>query len=202
MSRTALLTIDVQNDFVQDGPAYVDGTAERLPQIARLLAMFRAVGAPIIHVIRLYAPDGSDAEPLRRDFIRDKGPVVAAGTLGAALPPALGVAGAPDGAHLYAGRFQQTAPSEWLMYKPRWDAFHATGLEAHLRGLGVDTVAVCGCNLPNCPRATLFGASNRDFRTILVQDATSQATPERLADLALMGTQVLSVAQMAQAIGG
>jgi len=82
--------------------------------------------------------------------------------------------------------------------KPRWDAFYATALEQHLRALNIDTLVVCGCNLPNCPRATLFGASNRDFRTILVRDATSRVTPERLADLALMGTEVMGVDETAR----
>jgi nicotinamidase-related amidase len=53
----------------------------------------------------------------------------------------------------------------------------------------VDTVVVAGCNLPNCPRATLFDASNRDFRTVLVTDAVSQASPERLADVERIGVE-------------
>lgn len=49
------------------------------------------------------------------------------------------------------------------------------------------TVVVAGCNLPNCPRATLFDASERDFRTVLVTDAVSGVTVERLADLERIG---------------
>jgi nicotinamidase-related amidase len=56
-------------------------------------------------------------------------------------------------------------------------------LDQHLRDRDVTTVVVAGCNLPNCPRATLFDASQRDYRTALVQDATSQVTDERLQDL-------------------
>jgi nicotinamidase-related amidase len=197
MPHPALLTIDVQNDFVA-GPAAVEGTAACLPQIARLVGLFRAAGAPIIHAVRLYAPDGGDAEPFRRDFIRTQGPVVAPGSPGAALPTALGVAQPLDAALLYSGQLQRAGPSEWILYKPRWDAFYATALEQHLRALNIDTLVVCGCNLPNCPRATLFGASNRDFRTILVRDATSRVTPERLADLALMGTEVMGVDETAR----
>ena len=49
-----------------------------------------------------------------------------------------------------------------------WDAFYGTQLETHLRVHEIRTLVVFGCNLPNCPRATLFGASSRDFCTVLV----------------------------------
>ena len=84
------------------------------------------------------------------------------------------------------------------MFKPRWSAFYRTALEEHLHDLAVNTVVVAGCNLPNCPRATLFDASERDFRAALVTDATSQVTPERLADLALIGVETLTTADVEQ----
>lgn len=40
-------------------------------------------------------------------------------------------------------------------------AFYGTRLEEHLRALDVDTVVVCGCNFPNCPRTTIYEASER-----------------------------------------
>jgi nicotinamidase-related amidase len=61
---------------------------------------------------------------------------------------------------------------------------------------------VAGCNLPNCPRATLFEASERDFRTVIVSDAVSQASPERLADLAGIGVSVLPAATVAASLSG
>ena len=75
------------------------------------------------------------------------------------------------------------------MFKPRWSAFYRTRLDQHLRDGAVTTVVVAGCNLPNCPRATLFDASERDYRAVLVRDATSQVTDERLQDLALMASR-------------
>jgi nicotinamidase-related amidase len=200
MPETALITIDVQNDFVR-GPSAVAGTENCLPAMTELLRLFREAGLPIIHVIRLYDADGGNAEPFRRSLIRVRGPLVAPGTDGANLPAVFGIAARPDAALLYSGALQEVAPNEWLLYKPRWDAFYATELEAHLRGLSVETLAVCGSNLPNCPRATLFAASNRDFRTVLVRDATSQVTTERLNDLALMGTTVRTVKDMPAMLG-
>lgn len=62
---------------------------------------------------------------------------------------------------------------EWVMYKPRWGAFYGTTLEERLRALDVDTLVVCGCNFPNCPRTTIYEASERDFHIVFVSDATS-----------------------------
>jgi len=39
--------------------------------------------------------------------------------------------------------------------------------------LQVNTVVIAGCNFPNCPRATVYEASERDFRIVLVTDAMS-----------------------------
>jgi nicotinamidase-related amidase len=191
----ALLTIDVQNDFVLDGPAQVPGTAAVLPAMVTLAAAFRALGRPIVHAIRLYQTDGSDAEPFRAAFVRSHAPVVAPNTRGAELAPNLApsAAGRMDAEALYAGRLVPAGNAEWLMYKPRWSAFYKTPLEEHLRALAVRRLVVCGCNFPNCPRATIFDASERDFDVTLAQDATSQVTAERVSDLARIGVATATV---------
>jgi nicotinamidase-related amidase len=86
------------------------------------------------------------------------------------------------------------------LWKPRWSAFHRTGLEEALHGLGVDTVVVAGCNLPNCPRATIFDASERDFRVVMVADATSGVTDERWGDLLAIGAVGMSTAELESAL--
>ena len=106
------------------------------------------------------------------------------GTPGARIPDELLPRGVDlDWDRLRSGRAQEIGDVEHVLCKPRWSAFYRTDLDALLRDAGVDTVVVAGCNLPNCPRATLFDASERDYRTVLVTDATSQATAGRLADL-------------------
>jgi nicotinamidase-related amidase len=106
-----------------------------------------------------------------------------------------------DPAALLAGRPQTIGEREIVLYKPRWSGFYRTALEAWLREQGCDTVVVAGCNLPNCPRATLFDASERDFRTVLVRDAVSQVTEERVADLERIGVNVVTVDSLRKAVG-
>lgn len=74
---------------------------------------------------------------------------------------------------LLCDNLQQIGSMEWIMYKPRWGALYKTALEKHLHNLGVNTVVVCGCNFPNCPRTTIYEASERDFKILLAKDATS-----------------------------
>ena len=190
VDRSALVLIDVQNDFVS-GAAVVDGTAERIEVMARLAALFRAAGRPIVHIVRLYVPGGSDVDLPRRAAIEGGGQVVAPHSRGAEIPEVL----LPrvidlDCEALLAGQAQNVGANEVIMFKPRWSAFYRTGLDCHLRDHGVTTVAIAGCNLPNCPRATLFDASERDYRSVLVTDATSQITPSRLQDLQLIGVHL------------
>jgi nicotinamidase-related amidase len=96
-----------------------------------------------------------------------------------------------DSGALLAAELQTVGDNEVVMWKPRWSAFHRTPLDDHLRRLGVDTVVLAGCNFPNCPRATVFDASQRDYRVVVVEDATSCVTPERLADAVALGVHTL-----------
>lgn len=99
---------------------------------------------------------------------------------------------------MLAGQPQSVGPDEVIFYKPRWSAFFRTELQSWLAERQVMSVLVAGCNLPNCPRATLFDATERDFRAGAVTDAVSQVRPDRLADLALIGVQQVTVDEVLQ----
>ena len=197
-----LVLIDVQRDFV-DGAAVIPGTADRLAAMTALADRFRSAGRPIVHVVRSYRPGESDVDAVRRSAIEAGVAAVQPGTPGADIPVELTPRAVDlDWEALRRGGFQEIGPGEWVMYKPRWSAFHRTGLDERLRDLGATTLVVAGCNLPNCPRATLFDASERDYRTVLATDATSQATRERLADLELIGVRLRTVEQIAEGLHG
>ncbi len=81
--------------------------------------------------------------------------------------------------------------SEGVRYKPRWGAFFGTPLERHLLGLGVTTVVVCGCNYPNCPRSTIYEASERHFKAVFVADATSGTYRRAMREFDAIGVRVM-----------
>ena len=190
--HSALLTIDVQCDFTgAGGAAPVAGTSERVPAMRRILGAYRTHRLPIVHVVRLYSSDGKNVDLCRREMIELGKELVHPGSAGAELVPAL----KPnpevqlDASILLAGNLQVLGENEWAMYKPRWDAFYQTPLDEHLRSLAVNTVVVVGCNFPNCPRATAYGASMRDFRAALIPDAVSGTYDQGLRELNDIGIE-------------
>ena len=193
--RSVLLTIDVQQDFTAPGAvAEIAGTHDRLPVMRRMLDAYRRQHLPIVHVLRLYLPDGTNADLCRRAAIENGNAVVLPGSAGAELAEPLKPTSDTrvDATLLLANQLQLLADNEWAMYKPRWDAFYGTLLESHLRSLGVNTIVVVGCNFPNCPRATVYGASARDFRVVLIADAVSGVYDQGLRELNGIGVSTLS----------
>lgn len=200
-----LLTVDTQNDFTWPGaPAAIDGTAEAVPRMRRLAEAFRSEDRPIVHVVRLYRADGSNVDRCRRALVEAGTEIVRPGTDGAelveALKPSTDVC--HDADRLLDGEFQEIGPREWLMYKPRWGAFYRTALDDFLAARSVDTVVVCGCNFPNCPRTTVYEASERDYRPVLVSDATSGVYDRGVEELAGIGVTVQETADVVEWLAG
>jgi nicotinamidase-related amidase len=199
--RVALLTIDVQRDFALPGaPLEIPGTVEVLPNINCLVQLFRERQKPIVHVVRLYLANGSNADPCRRQSIEGGKRAIVPGSEGAELLEELKPAPDTklDAERLLLGELQAIGPEEWVIYKPRWGAFFHTPLEQQLRSLGVNTIVVCGCNFPNCPRATIYEASERDFRIVLAKDAVSQIYDRGLEELRNIGVSLLTSNEVSQ----
>jgi nicotinamidase-related amidase len=64
--KSALITINVQCDFLDGGSCPIAGASAAVPQIALLAQVFLAAGRPVIHMVRIYRPDGSNADVSRR----------------------------------------------------------------------------------------------------------------------------------------
>ncbi|MBO0852322.1 MAG: cysteine hydrolase [Nocardia sp.] len=191
-SRSALLTIDLQRDFVSD----IAGTAEVLPSVRELTRTFREAGRPIVHIVRLYLPDGSNADLCRRN-LRGK---VNPHSPGSQLAEGIAAESALDPDLLLTGCAQQIGPDEHILYKPRWSAFFRTRLLEHLAERAVSTVVVAGCNYPNCPRSTMVDATERDLRTVAVRDAISGWTTDADREMPGMGIACLDTEEVVSAI--
>ena len=178
----ALVLIDVQRDFVdvsddmggEEASMPVAGTAAAIAAMSKLAKAFRERGLPIVHIVRLYQPDGSNVDLVRLRLIEQGARIAAPGSAGSQIAADL----LPDVVELdhellLSGGLQQIGTAEHVIYKPRWGAFYRTSLERHLRETGIDTVVFAGCNFPNCPRTSIYEASERDFRIVLVSDAVS-----------------------------
>lgn len=198
----ALLSIDVQNDFLKGQPFEIPGTSEILPQLQQLLETFRRARLPVIHVVRLYKPDGSNADLCRRSAVEQGAKIVCPGTSGAELAPPL-LPAQKLRLHadlLLSGGVQLLGQNEWAIYKPRWGAFFGTPLEQHLAHLGVTSLAFAGCNFPNCPRTSIYEASERDFQVVLVEDAISGLYDRGRDEMKNIGVMMMTANQLAHRI--
>lgn len=199
LTSSALVLIDVQNDFLDDGPFPIAGTRAAMPAMARLLDAYRSAERPIIHVIRLY--EGDDVDLLRRELIARGASLGRPETNGALVPTELlDAKQAEYHRSLHAGAVVQLLPREFMIFKPRWSAFFRTRLDGHLRALGVDTLVVAGCNFPNCPRATIYDATAHDYRVLVATDAISGITSLHLAELPKVGAATASTDEIVAAM--
>jgi nicotinamidase-related amidase len=198
----ALVTIDTQRDTLDGGALEVPGTSEALPAIGLLTRAFREAGRPIVHVVRLYEADGANVDPCRRLAVEGGARMLAPGTPGSQLAgeilPAPGLL--LDHELLLAGGMQGLGPLEVAMYKPRWGAFYGTPLAGHLLEQDVSTLVFCGCNFPNCPRTSMYEASERDFRVVLARDAISGLYKRGEGELANIGVRLMGAGEVADAL--
>jgi nicotinamidase-related amidase len=191
----ALLTLSAQQDFLRPGSPYRASGAQRvLPALARTVRGFRAQGAPLFHAVRLYRPDGSNVDACRRQAIEEGLRVFMPGTMGVELLDEVRPDRAVvrlDARGLLDGGFQALGKAEWAFYRPRWGAFHETALETRLGALGITTLVICGFNFTTAMRATIYEASARDFRIVLVTDAIGNGSEAAIQELARIGVYLM-----------
>jgi nicotinamidase-related amidase len=200
--KSALVTIDVQRDVLEGQPLEVPGSSAAAEAVGRVADWFREAGRPIVHIVRLYRRDGSKVDPCRRDLVERGAAILAPGSPGSELAP--GLLGDPrirlDSEALLGGAVQELGTNEVAIYKPRWGAFFETPLESHLHTCGVSTVVFCGFNFPNCPRTSIYEASERDFRVVAVTDAISGLYERGARELEGIGVALLSSGDIATAV--
>jgi len=194
----AVITIDMQRDFLSDQRYGVPGTTEILPELVKLTTAFRSAGRPLVHIVRLY--QGDDVDRVRRTLIEDGADFVRPGTPGRLLAPGLADDADLDDELLLKGEPQILGPSEYALFKPRWGAFYRTRLAELLADHGVDTLVFAGCNMPNCPRAAIIQAHERDYRVVLATDAISNASDQGYREIAGLGTTLMPTEEIIAAL--
>jgi nicotinamidase-related amidase len=105
-----------------------------------------------------------------------------------------------DEERLLSHGIQTIGEDEVVIYKPRWGAFYNTPLEQYLRGQGISTLVFSGCNFPNCPRTSIYEASERDFRVVLVDDAVSGLYDQGRKEMRNIGIELLLTKQVCEAV--
>src|SRR5439155_6506603 len=166
--QTALLVIDLQNDFGSPGGMFdrkgldLSGIAAAAEATKPVVESARDAGVPVIWVKMGHAPDLSDAGPVgsphrikHPDF--GDGRTLIRGTWNTDLLDGLSVAA---GDHVVA--------------KHRYSAFFETELDELLRSLGVRTLIVTGCTTSICVESTVRDAMFRDYACLVLEDCTAE----------------------------
>lgn len=155
---TALLIVDMQNDFVKEGaPMHVPAALRIVPRLRELLEFCRRKGIPVIYTAHMHSRDGSDMG-LMDDFwtpIRNRMALIE-GTEGVEIYP-------------------EIAPKEGeaVVRKHRYSGFYGTDLEIRLCNMGIDTVVISGTVTNMCCESTARDAQFRDFKVIFLSDTTA-----------------------------
>ncbi|MEO6026823.1 MAG: aldehyde dehydrogenase family protein [Candidatus Binatia bacterium] len=170
MTTTALLLVDLQNDFLErrdltpDAPTLVDRAAD-------VLRRWRALGWPVAHVHTWTAEHGDDRMPhWKRDGTRR----CVAGTIGAAPPDAL----APtDG--------------ELVVRKQFYSPFADGRLAPWMAERGVSHLVLAGVYLHACIRSAALDAYERGYTVTILDDVVGTTEPSHAeATRAWLGTRV------------
>lgn len=191
---TALVVIDMQNAFLDDRGSMIrrNFDTKRLraavEPCGRLISLARASQVPIIQTRYVYRADYRDAGVRVREMLPNtiETESLAAGSWDVEIIDAL-------------------APSEGdiVIDKNRPSAFIGTSLDVLLRSMEIRNLVICGITTNICVESTARDASQFDYRTFVVSDATAEMEQSRhdhaLNTLGFLFARILTVNDVADA---
>jgi nicotinamidase-related amidase len=150
---TALVVVDMQNDFVKEGGALLVPEAEgTIPKIKGLLELARRSGMKVVYTQDTHT-DGDPEWEIWPEHVRE-------GSWGWEIVEEL-----------------RPLEDELVIRKVRYDAFYGTHLDHFLRVWGTKTLVICGTVANICVHYTAASAALRWFEVVIPGDATSALVP-------------------------
>ena len=181
LARTALIVVDMQNDFCHPdgwlGHIGVDVSPARRPidPLRRLLPGLRGLGVPVVWLNWGNRPDRLNLSPALLHVYNPTG-------FGVGLGDPLPKSGAPV---LEAGSWAAAVVDELMpdtgdihVAKYRMSGFPDTPLDSILRNIGVTTLLFAGVNLDQCVLCTLQDANFRGYDCLLLEDCAATTSPD------------------------
>lgn len=178
-ARTAVIVVDMQNDFGTKGGLFdragfdISIIQRVIGPTARVLASARNTGVKIIYLKMGFHPDlsnlGSEGSPNRvrhmlvgvGEAIRTpdgrEGRILIRETWNTDIVPEL-----------------KPQADDVVVYKHRFSGFYQTDLDAILKQLGVKYLIVTGCTTSVCVESTVRDAFFRDYACVLLADCMAE----------------------------
>ncbi len=171
--NTALLVIDMENDFVAAGAVMqTPGGLALVPVINRLIAWARTHSVPVVFTHEMHRADRSDfGIELEFDPVH-----CLEGTTGVELVPGL----------------DARAGDVRIRSKRRYDCFLGTELDLVLRCRRIENIVACGVTTHQCVMSTVFTARHLDYRVLLAADACAGVSPDHHAAALLCMSDVFA----------
>ncbi len=172
---TALVVIDMQNDFVKPG-----GFGEQLGNdvsllehavapTRRVLEAFRAAGLHVIHTREGHRSDLADCPPTKRRRGNLKNGIGDPGPMGRIL-----VRG--EHGHDIIDELKPQ-PGEPVIDKPGKGAFYATELQTILENWSIRSLIVTGVTTEVCVNTTVREANDRGYECLVLEDCVASYFP-------------------------
>jgi nicotinamidase-related amidase len=181
LARTAIIVVDMQNDFCHPGGWLahlgVDIAPARTPiaPLRNLLPALRSHDVPVIWVNWGNRPDRLNLSPALLHVYKPSGAGVG---LGDELPGS-GARVLERGSWSAAIVDELAAnTSDIQVAKYRMSGFQDTELDSILRNLGVTTLMFAGINADQCVLCTLQDANFRGYDCLLLEDCAATTSPD------------------------
>lgn len=173
---TALVVIDMQRDFIEEGGFGsalgndVRPLAAIVPTVAALLQLAREAGMLVVHTRESHLPDLSDCPRSKRLRGNPRLGIGDVGPMGRIL-----VQGEPGNQIL-----PQLAPveGELVIDKPGKGAFYATDLHAQLQERRITHLLMAGVTTEVCVQTSMREANDRGYECLVIEDACASYFPD------------------------
>lgn len=181
LERTALLVIDLQNDFCAKGgwvdSLGVDYTPDRAPiePVRRLVPRLRQAGVHIVWVNWGNRPDLGNMPPNQIHLYKPQGTGIG---LGDPLPGSGAKVLEKDSWAAAIVDELVPEPSDYRVDKYRISGFWDTPLDGILRNLDIRTLLFAGVNTDQCVMCTLQDANFLGYGCVLLEDCCATTSPE------------------------
>ena len=156
LKQSALVVVDMQKYFLEeDSHAFVPSSPSILPNILKIIELYRSAGMPVIYTY--FAVEGDEKDPIGQWW----GRTVYEGTKESQFAEGI-----------------EPGEGELVIRKPSYSSFHGTNLEEYLKSKDIGNVLITGVLTNLCCESAAREAFSRGFDVFIPMDATASFNEE------------------------